>query len=146
MYHPRGHPGRTRPVMGIPRERLQDLRPYLEAARASGCQSLRQIASYLNSAGLCTTRGRPWVATQVRRAMQRLEEDDRLCVIGVRPITSDEFHNHVMRARNCGYSSLRDIAHYLSKHGIRPVRGGSWNPMQVRRILHRLEASGQGAS
>jgi len=137
---------RARVTMGLPHERLQDLRPHLEAARASGCQSLRQIAFHLNSTGLCTTRGRPWGPTQVRRAMRRLEEGDRLCEMGVTPITSHRLHEYMQRARSCGCASLREIAHYLDKRGVRPVRGNCWTATQVRRVLHRLDAAQHGVA
>ncbi|MFN7389977.1 recombinase family protein [Brevundimonas sp.] len=48
--------------------------PYIEAAKAAGCQTLWQIADALTARGITTPRGlRVWNATQVRRVMSSAE-------------------------------------------------------------------------
>ncbi|MGZ8285361.1 MAG: recombinase family protein [Allosphingosinicella sp.] len=53
------------------RDRAIKVAVHVEAARAAGAQSLRQIAAALNSAGITTPRGQRWQAAQVRSVMQR---------------------------------------------------------------------------
>ena len=55
-------------------ERAADLRPQIEEIRASGCTSLRQIATALNERGIVTLRGGEWEAAQVRLLLQRLDQ------------------------------------------------------------------------
>lgn len=49
--------------------RRTDLLPIIHDLRAKGLSSLRQIAGGLNDAGLTTTRGQKWTATQVMRLL-----------------------------------------------------------------------------
>lgn len=58
------------------KKRLIRLRPHIESARASGCSSLREIARYLNSREVRTTRGNLWSASEVRRVIIRLSSGD----------------------------------------------------------------------
>lgn len=50
--------------------RASDLLPVIEAIRAEGAQSLRQIAEALNQRGIVTARGNAWSAAQVLRVME----------------------------------------------------------------------------
>jgi DNA invertase Pin-like site-specific DNA recombinase len=52
-------------------ERAADLRPLIADMRSRGLSSLREIAAGLNARGIPATRGGPWSAIQVRRALQR---------------------------------------------------------------------------
>jgi hypothetical protein len=54
--------------------RATDLRPVIEAIRASGATSLHQIAARLNDRGIVTARGKEWKAAQVRLLLQRLDQ------------------------------------------------------------------------
>ncbi len=65
------------------RSRLDDLLPYLMQAQAEGCTSLRQIAEFLNSRGLVSTRGKKWTAMQVSRVLARLAADASRCDLRV---------------------------------------------------------------
>jgi hypothetical protein len=49
---------------------------HIRRARASGCYSLRDIASYLNVHGIRTVRGHMWTAMQVSRILRRIEPAD----------------------------------------------------------------------
>lgn len=51
------------------RDRSAKVRPYIDAARAAGATSLRQIAAHLNSAGITSPRGKAWTATAVQRVL-----------------------------------------------------------------------------
>lgn len=55
--------------------RAADLAAVIMAARASGASSLREIAAVLNGRGIPASRGGSWSAPQVRRVMQRLDEN-----------------------------------------------------------------------
>jgi DNA invertase Pin-like site-specific DNA recombinase len=50
--------------------RAADLLPVIEALRAEGAQSLRQIAAGLNQRGILTARGGEWSPAQVMRIME----------------------------------------------------------------------------
>jgi DNA invertase Pin-like site-specific DNA recombinase len=50
--------------------RAQDLLPVIEAIKAEGAASLRQIAAGLNERGITTARGGEWSAVQVARVME----------------------------------------------------------------------------
>lgn len=50
-------------------KRSADILPVIHTARAEGKTSLRQIAEYLNNAGIPTSRGGLWSAVQVRRIL-----------------------------------------------------------------------------
>lgn len=54
-------------------ERAKLIAPQIEAAQASGCNSLRQIAEYLNNLEITTPRGKRWTATAVKNAQALLE-------------------------------------------------------------------------
>jgi DNA invertase Pin-like site-specific DNA recombinase len=51
-------------------KRRADLFPLIDQFRAQGIVSLRAIADGLNGAGLATTRGKKWTATQVMRLVE----------------------------------------------------------------------------
>jgi DNA invertase Pin-like site-specific DNA recombinase len=51
--------------------RAADLSPIVAEIRASGANSLRQVAAELNRRGIPTTRGRTWTAIQVSRLVGR---------------------------------------------------------------------------
>ena len=53
------------------RKRTIDLRPVIDAIRAEGAISLRQIAAALNEKKIPTARGGEWSAVQVRRLLAR---------------------------------------------------------------------------
>jgi len=137
--------------------RAADLRPVIEDIRASGCRSLRQIATALNERGLVTARGREWKAAQVRLLLQRLDQptstaeslknrdigsrkgiatnqakaDDRAS--NLRPVIED--------IRASGRTSLHQIADALNERGIVTARGKDWHAVQVRNLLARLETA-----
>lgn len=48
--------------------RAKEIAPQIEAARAAGCASLRQVAAYLNDLEITTPRGKSWTATAVKNA------------------------------------------------------------------------------
>jgi DNA invertase Pin-like site-specific DNA recombinase len=50
-------------------ERVQLIKPAIEAAIASGASSLRKIADHLNQQCITTPRGKNWTATAVRNAL-----------------------------------------------------------------------------
>jgi DNA invertase Pin-like site-specific DNA recombinase len=50
------------------RLRATEIAPQIEAAHASGCASLRQVAEYLNELEITTPRGKQWTATAVKNA------------------------------------------------------------------------------
>jgi DNA invertase Pin-like site-specific DNA recombinase len=45
-----------------------EITPQIEAARAEGCVSLRQVSAWLNEQGIVTHRGKQWTAAAVRNA------------------------------------------------------------------------------
>lgn len=51
------------------RARAAVIAPAIEAARAAGHMSLRQIAAYLNDQSIQTPRGKSWTATAVRNTL-----------------------------------------------------------------------------
>jgi DNA invertase Pin-like site-specific DNA recombinase len=51
-------------------KRASDLLPVVEAIKAAGATSLRQIAAALNEQGITTPRGGQWSAVQVQRLLQ----------------------------------------------------------------------------
>lgn len=51
--------------------RIADLLPVIDAIRATGVASLRQIAHALNERGIPSARGGAWSATQVQRVLNR---------------------------------------------------------------------------
>jgi DNA invertase Pin-like site-specific DNA recombinase len=53
--------------------RAADLAPVIEALKAEGCASLREIAAGLNQRGIPTARGSEWSATQVMRITAALQ-------------------------------------------------------------------------
>lgn len=53
-------------------KRADDLLPVIEAIRADGATTLRQIAAGLNDRGIPTARGGEWSAIQVQRILQRV--------------------------------------------------------------------------
>jgi DNA invertase Pin-like site-specific DNA recombinase len=57
--------------------RAAELRDVIDEARAAGCKSLREIATYLDGLGVTTARGSAWTAGGVRRVLrlQRLAEE-----------------------------------------------------------------------
>lgn len=57
--------------------RARDLAPTIRALVAEGCGSLRAIAAGLNALGIWTARGGLWSAAQVRRILDRLEDQTR---------------------------------------------------------------------
>lgn len=56
------------------RERAMKVAVQVDAARAAGALSLREIAAVLNSAGITAPRGGAWHAAQVRAVMQRASQ------------------------------------------------------------------------
>jgi DNA invertase Pin-like site-specific DNA recombinase len=52
-------------------KRAQDLLPMIEAIKAEGNTTLRQIAAVLNERGITTARGAEWRAVQVSRLLDR---------------------------------------------------------------------------
>lgn len=50
-------------------KRTADILPVIQTAKDAGKTSLRQIAAYLNEAGIPTSRGGQWSANQVRRIL-----------------------------------------------------------------------------
>jgi DNA invertase Pin-like site-specific DNA recombinase len=54
-------------------ERAEAILPIIEAIKAEGNASLRQIAAALNERGITTTRGGEWSSVQVMRVLQRGE-------------------------------------------------------------------------
>jgi DNA invertase Pin-like site-specific DNA recombinase len=57
------------------RQRALDLRPLYEAAKASGADTLQQVADYLNKVGVTTLRGKRWFAASVQRLEHLLESE-----------------------------------------------------------------------
>jgi DNA invertase Pin-like site-specific DNA recombinase len=55
--------------IGNAAKRANDVRPIIEAIRAEGNDSLRQIATALNDRGITTARGGQWSAVQVKRVL-----------------------------------------------------------------------------
>jgi DNA invertase Pin-like site-specific DNA recombinase len=53
--------------------RAAELTPTIEAIRAAGASSLRQIAAGLNQGGIPTAQGGAWSAVQVKRVLERRE-------------------------------------------------------------------------
>ena len=53
-------------------KRSQDILPVIDAIKAEGNTSLREIAAALNERGITTPRGGEWSATQVQRVLARL--------------------------------------------------------------------------
>ena len=53
-------------------DRARTLLPYIVDAQNDGCESLRQIASHLTTAGAAAPGGRSWHASNVQRLMARL--------------------------------------------------------------------------
>jgi len=54
-------------------ERASRLAEIIGQARASGCESLREIAGYLNEMGVTTARGSTWTAVAVSRLLDRID-------------------------------------------------------------------------
>ena len=50
------------------KKHAEEIAPQIEAARAEGCVSLRQLAAWLNAQGIVTHRGKLWTAAAVRNA------------------------------------------------------------------------------
>jgi DNA invertase Pin-like site-specific DNA recombinase len=50
------------------KKHAEEITPQIEAARAEGCTSLRQVASWLNEQGIVTHRNKQWTAAAVRNA------------------------------------------------------------------------------
>jgi DNA invertase Pin-like site-specific DNA recombinase len=48
------------------RKRASEIAPQIDAARSAGCDSLRQVATWLNTQGIVTPRGKSWTAAAVR--------------------------------------------------------------------------------
>jgi DNA invertase Pin-like site-specific DNA recombinase len=71
----RGGP-KVQPELGLAKRQMQAedfaarVRPVIEEAKASGADSLRQIAAYLTERGVKTRRGGPWDAAKVRACME----------------------------------------------------------------------------
>jgi len=53
--------------------RAGKLAEIIRQARESGCESLREIAGYLNEMGVTTARGSVWTATAVSRVLDRID-------------------------------------------------------------------------
>lgn len=58
-------------------KRASDLLPIIEALRADGAASLRQIAAALNERGITTSRGGEWSAVQVQRVLSSAAQEVR---------------------------------------------------------------------
>jgi hypothetical protein len=130
---------KKRPALGTCEESLLRLRRHFDDARVAGCSSLSQIAAFLNGRGLCTARGAPWDPSNVRRTLLRMGRlDQRLHASDL--LSHDQLRDLVARANAAGCTSLRDIAGYFNARGIRAVRGGAWTPMQVSRLIGRVNA------
>jgi DNA invertase Pin-like site-specific DNA recombinase len=50
------------------KKHAEEITPQIEAARAAGCASLRQVAAWLNEQGIVTHRNKQWTAAAVRNA------------------------------------------------------------------------------
>jgi len=50
------------------RRHAEEVLPQIDAAKAEGCTSLRQVASWLNERSIVTPRGKLWTAAAVRNA------------------------------------------------------------------------------
>ncbi len=55
------------------RKKAEDLLPVIEAIKADGAESLREIAAALNRRGIPTARGGEWSAVQVRRILSNVK-------------------------------------------------------------------------
>jgi DNA invertase Pin-like site-specific DNA recombinase len=55
-------------LLGKAKKHADEITPQIEAARAEGRQSLRQVAAWLNYQGIVTHRGKQWTAAAVRNA------------------------------------------------------------------------------
>jgi DNA invertase Pin-like site-specific DNA recombinase len=49
-----------------------------------------------------------------------------------------ELHDVIAGARSRGHTTLRAIAAYFNKAGVKTARGGRWSPIAVSRVLKRL--------
>jgi hypothetical protein len=58
-------------------ERAQALAPVVAEIRAAGAVSLRAIAAGLNARGIATAEGKAWSAMQVKRVLERVENNSR---------------------------------------------------------------------
>jgi DNA invertase Pin-like site-specific DNA recombinase len=58
----------------IAKERAEELREVIDAARKQGCESLRDYAAHLNDLGIATPRGGQWAAASVSRLIAQLTD------------------------------------------------------------------------
>jgi hypothetical protein len=68
---PRRSPPAGRPAPPAPTPRASDIAPIIADIKATGTDSLREIAAGLNDRGIPTARGGEWSAVQVQRVMNR---------------------------------------------------------------------------
>lgn len=72
-YQRQGHEIGLRVRRAAARQRAEDLAPAIEAIRAEGHLSLRQIAAEMNRRAIPAPRGGEWTSTQVQRTLQAKE-------------------------------------------------------------------------
>ena len=70
-YASRGNKASAAVRSAAAKERAGDILPVIEAIKAEGNTSLRQIAAVLNERGFTTARGGEWSGPQVMRVLQR---------------------------------------------------------------------------
>lgn len=58
-------------------KRTADFQPVVEAIRAEGNTSLRQIAAALNERGITTAQGKQWTSVQVLRLLKAGQSTDQ---------------------------------------------------------------------
>jgi hypothetical protein len=127
-----------RPALSKADMRAEELRPFVASARAAGCSTTREIAAYLNSAGVSTLTGARWGHSQVSRAIRRMNELDRRAANGVASCGPEELRQHLVQARAAGCTSLREVAAHLNARGVLTCRGLYWQATSIKRILVRL--------
>jgi len=127
-----------RPALSKADMRAEELRPFVVSAKAAGCSTTREIAAYLNSAGVSTLTGVQWGHSQVSRAIRRMNELDRRAANGLASCGPEELRQHLVQAKAAGCTSLREIAAHLNARGVLTCRGLNWQATGVNRILKRL--------
>jgi DNA invertase Pin-like site-specific DNA recombinase len=71
--HKKGNRASIKARRALAQERAADLMPIIEAVRADGASSLREIASALTERGIPAPRGGEWSAVQVQRVLKAAE-------------------------------------------------------------------------
>ena len=83
--------------------------------------------------------GNPNGAAPLRRAAKGNEAAVVACKAGAQS-RARELAAEIEAVKAAGAQSLREIAHALNERHIAAPRGGSWHPVGVKRVLHRLGA------